>query len=434
MTAADTLALYVHWPFCASRCPYCDFNSHVREGVDQQRWCAALLAEIDHWAERAGPRRLESIFFGGGTPSLMPPETAAAVIDAATRHWTAADNIEITLEANPSSVEAARFRDIRAAGVNRVSLGVQALDDDALRFLGRRHDLAEALDAVRLAAGTFPRFSFDLIYTRPGQTVAAWRGELRRALAMSGEHLSVYQLTIEKGTPFWAAHGRGDFALPDEDTQAALYETTQEMLTDAGLPAYEISNHARPGAECRHNLVYWTGGDYAGVGPGAHGRLTVAANAAVDPPSLSLPRQGGGNVAAIERLTSPSPLAGEGGGGGEERRLGAVATTVLAAENHTSPENWLAAAERHGHGARRADPLDAGTRVEELLMMGLRLTRGIDRAGFARRAGRPLDAVLDAARVKRLVDGGFLVSDMGSLRATPAGLQRLNAVLAALTG
>ena len=381
--AADALGLYVHWPFCLSKCPYCDFNSHVREWIPQDRWREALLAELRYWAAVTGRRPLGSIFFGGGTPSLMPPATVGLVIETAHSLWDAVPDIEITLEANPSSVEAGRFRDLRAAGVNRVSLGVQALDDASLRFLGRRHGAAEAIAAVRLAARIFPRFSFDLIYARPGQTVAGWRRELADALGMAGEHLSVYQLTIEKGTPFYAGHARGEFELPDEDAQAALYETTQAILEDAGLPAYEISNHARPGAECRHNLVYWTGGDYVGVGPGAHGRVTID---------------------GVAHATEQAP----------------------------APEAWLERVERDGHGTRRRTPVDRETRIEELLMMGLRLASGIDRARFAQRAGRPLDDVLDPAKLQRLIDGGFLLSDETSLRATPAGLQRLNAVLAAL--
>ena len=254
---ATPLALYIHWPFCKSKCPYCDFNSHVRERIDEPRWRAALLAELDHWAPVLKGRELVSIFFGGGTPSLMAPATAAALIERATQHWSAARDLEITLEANPTSVEASRFAELRAAGVNRVSLGVQALDDASLKFLGRGHNAGEARDAVKLAARLFDRFSFDLIYARPGQTLDAWRAELSAALAIAGNHLSLYQLTIEQGTAFATAFARGDFRLPDDETQGALYEATQETLAAAGLPAYEISNHARPGEECRHNLVYW---------------------------------------------------------------------------------------------------------------------------------------------------------------------------------
>ncbi|MFP6757984.1 MAG: radical SAM family heme chaperone HemW, partial [Alphaproteobacteria bacterium] len=263
----DPLAVYVHWPFCLSKCPYCDFNSHVADAIDQTRWRDALCGEIDHWADRLGARRVTSIFFGGGTPSLMPPETVAAVLRRIAARWALDSNVEISLEANPTSAESGAFAAIADAGVNRISLGVQALDPESLHFLGRGHGVDEAIAAVRLAQQAVPRVSFDLIYGRPGQTVAAWREELSRALDFAGDHLSVYQLTIEKGTPFYAAHRAGAFILPDSDTGAALYEVTNEVLEAAGLPAYEISNHARPGAECRHNLTYWRYQDYVGVGP-----------------------------------------------------------------------------------------------------------------------------------------------------------------------
>jgi oxygen-independent coproporphyrinogen-3 oxidase len=379
------LALYIHWPFCKSKCPYCDFNSHVRQGVDDARWRAALLAELDHYAEATRGRRLGSIFFGGGTPSLMAPATAAALLDRAARHWSAADDLEVTLEANPTSVEAARFRDFRAAGVNRVSLGVQALDDRALRFLGRGHDAGEARAAIDLARRYFDRYSFDLIYARPDQSLASWEAELDAALALAGDHLSVYQLTIEKGTAFATAHARGDFVLPDDDLAGALYEATQDRLAAAGLPAYEISNHARPGGESRHNLIYWRYGDYVGVGPGAHGRLT----------------EKGARVAT------------------RQKRL---------------PEAWLAAVEARGHGTEERLPVTSDERLVELMMMGLRLGEGIARARFLAETGRDIEATLPARRVADLVDGGFLVIDAAGIRATDAGRQRLNAVLAALLG
>src|SRR5690348_1703472 len=268
------LALYVHWPFCKSKCPYCDFNSHVRASIDEARWRAALLKDLEHYATLTRDRSVTSIFFGGGTPSLMSAETVGAVLERAAALWRCGPDIEITLEANPTSVEAERFNAFRSAGVNRVSMGVQALDDGALKFLGRGHDVKEALAALEVARQAFGRFSFDLIYARPGQTVAAWERELDGAIALAGEHLSVYQLTIEAGTAFAPAHARGDFVLPDEETQAALYEITVARLEAAGLPAYEISNHARPGAECRHNLVYCRYQDYLGIGPGAHGRVS----------------------------------------------------------------------------------------------------------------------------------------------------------------
>ncbi|HLO76499.1 MAG TPA: radical SAM family heme chaperone HemW, partial [Magnetospirillum sp.] len=265
--------IYIHWPFCLSKCPYCDFNSHVAASIDQPRWRAALLAELEHFAQAKPGATVTSIFFGGGTPSLMEPATAGALIERVAALWPTAPGLEITMEANPSTVEAGRFRDFRAAGVGRLSLGVQALDDQSLKFLGRRHDAGEALAALGVAGRLFPRFSFDLIYARPGQSPAAWRAELARALSLAGDHLSMYQLTIEDGTAFAPAHARGDFELPSEDDQAAMFEITQELTAAAGLPAYEVSNHARPGGECRHNLTYWLGGDYVGVGPGAHGRL-----------------------------------------------------------------------------------------------------------------------------------------------------------------
>src|SRR5262252_8891286 len=264
--------LYVHWPFCLSKCPYCDFNSHVREAIDHERWRDALLLELDHYAADTPARRLTSIFFGGGTPSLMAPDTVAAVIERAARHWPFAPDIEITLEANPTSVEAGKFAGFRSAGVNRVSLGVQALNDADLKFLGRHHSAAEARAAIEIARRSFRRHSFDLIYARPGQSAAAWRAELAEAIALAGDHLSVYQLTIEPETVFGAAHRRGELQVPEEEDAAALYELTQELLGAAGLPAYEISNHARPGEESRHNLAYWRYRTYAGIGPGAHGR------------------------------------------------------------------------------------------------------------------------------------------------------------------
>jgi putative oxygen-independent coproporphyrinogen III oxidase len=378
-------ALYIHWPFCQSKCPYCDFNSHVRERVDAARWQRAYLAELERAAAETQGRIVTSVFFGGGTPSLMPPETAAAILARVRALWPASPDIEITLEANPGVSEAARFRAFRAAGVNRLSIGVQALDDAALKFLGRKHSAAEAVAAVERAAAAFERFSFDLIYARPGQSVADWRAELTRALGFAGEHLSVYQLTIEPGTAFHTAHQRGDFALPDEDTAADLYETTRDLLGAAGLDAYEISNHARPGAESRHNLTYWCYGDYAGIGPGAHGRLTR------------------GDVKFATR----------------EQRL---------------PETWLADVETKGSGEAERTPLDRAERGREMLLMGLRLAEGVDLARFEREAGIDARAFVAAKAAARLADAGLIEWTTRALRATEAGRQRLNAVLAALTG
>ena len=381
--APAPLAVYVHWPFCLAMCPYCDFNSHVRENVDHTAWRKALCAEIAHFAAETGPRRIASIFFGGGTPSLMPPATVAAVIEAVAERWTLEIDAEITLEANPTSVEAKRFGDLRVAGINRISLGVQALDDAALAFLGRGHTCAEAIAAVELALRLFPRTSLDLIYGRPDQTAAAWRDELGRALALGAGHLAAYQLTIEKGTPFHAAWRRGRLHPPEDDIIRALYETAQEVLEAAGLPAYEISNHARQGAECRHNLGVWRGGDYIGIGPGAHGRL-------------------------------------------------ATAPGTLALVQLRRPEAWLAAVADEGHATERRELLSPAARIEELVMTGLRLACGIERSHMEPLLGTALEAAFDGERLERLIDGGFVVLDRAGLRATPAGRARLDAVLALL--
>ncbi|MFQ5957949.1 MAG: radical SAM family heme chaperone HemW [Alphaproteobacteria bacterium] len=384
-SAADDagFGVYVHWPFCASKCPYCDFNSHVRAAVDEVRWRAGLIAEIDHFAALIPGCTVTSVFFGGGTPSLMAPETVAALIERIAHRWRLAGDAEITLEANPTSVEACRFAGYRAAGVNRVSLGVQSLNDDALRFLGRGHSAAEARAAVETARARFPRLSFDLIYARPGQSVAAWRAELDQALALAADHLSLYQLTLEPGTAFHARARRGELVLPADDDAAALYDATQAACEGAGLAAYEVSNHAAPGAESRHNLTYWRGGDYVGVGPGAHGRLSVDG--------------------------------------------GTVATRQIRA-----PERWLAETERAGHGTRESVPVSEDERTAEVLMMGLRLTEGVSRERFRARTGRPLDEALTRERLDPLIDGGFVGVDAAGLRVTPAGRRVLDAVIAAL--
>jgi putative oxygen-independent coproporphyrinogen III oxidase len=384
--AEGPLALYVHWPFCVSKCPYCDFNSHVRERIDQHTFRKAYALALTAWAGHLPKRRLVSIFFGGGTPSLMDPDTAGAVIADAKRLWSVGGDLEVTLEANPNSAEAARFKAFADAGVNRISIGVQALDNDALRMLGRAHDASEAVAAVTAAQHAVPRVSLDLIYARPGQSVEAWTAELTRAVALGTTHLSAYQLTIEKGTPFFAMAARGTLTTPDEDTQAALYEATQETLDRAGLPAYEISNHARPGDECRHNLVYWRYGDYAGVGPGAHGRLSRAVDA-------------------------------EG----------------LATAAHRKPEAWIEATVGGDPLAlAEAAPLARDERLREMTMMGLRLTSGIARADFERIAGATVETVFDPRTLQRLIGGGFLAVDDTHIRATTEGRARLNAVLAAL--
>ncbi len=382
----DPLALYVHWPFCLAKCPYCDFNSHVRDSIPQARFRDTLLRELAHEAARinaAGRVRLGSIFFGGGTPSLMEPDTVAAIITAARTHFASTNDIEITLEANPTSVEAAKLVAFRDAGVNRISLGVQALDDDALRFLGRQHSAAQALAALELARGIFPRASFDLITARPGQSVAEWRTELRRALSFGFDHLSLYQLTIEDGTKFATLHARGEIVLPDQDLAAALYAATEEESARIGMAAYEISNHAKPGEASRHNLAYWRYLDYAGIGPGAHGRLTLD-----------------GQVHALRR--------------------------------HRAPEEWASRVERDGHGTVEDSVLDAATCAREALMMGLRLAEGIDAERFARRTGMALPDALDPAMLTACIDEGYVAWQGETLLATPEGRVRLDALLPVL--
>ncbi len=365
----------MHWPFCVSKCPYCDFNSHVRDSIDQDEWRQALLADLAHEAALLPDRRLTSIFCGGGTPSLMEPDTVAAIIEAAGRHWSPAGELEITLEANPSSVEAARFADLAAAGVNRVSLGLQSLDDAALRFLGRAHSSAEGLAALEVAQRHFRRVSFDLIYALPGQTADEWRAMLERALAFGTGHLSLYQLTIEPGTRFAALHAAGKFEPLDPDAAADLFELTQESTSAAGLPLYEISNHARPGQESRHNLTYWRYGDYVGVGPGAHGR-----------------------------------------------RLG------MRTVRHRKPENFLSGLRRNGHGMVEEAQLTPQERADEALVMGLRLAEGIDPAGLADRTGA--ERLIDEAAVRRLSDLGLVVRSESRLAVTPQGRLLLDRILA----
>ena len=378
---ATPFGVYIHWPFCLSKCPYCDFNSHVRQAaIEEPRYVKAFAAEIAATAARVPGRTVSTIFFGGGTPSLMQPATVAAILDAVGRHWTVAPDVEITLEANPTSVEATRFRGYRAAGVNRVSLGVQSLDDTILKQLGRLHTAREALDAVAIARSIFARYSFDLIYARPGQTVAAWRAELARALAEAAEHLSLYQLTIEPDTPFAALHAGGKLVLPDDDLGRDLYDLTLDQCAAAGLPAYEVSNHARPGAECRHNLVYWRYGEYAGIGPGAHGRLVVDG-------------------------------------------------TRRATATEKRPEGWLAQVEARGHGVTVDDALTRVEQADELLLMGLRLAEGIDPARYAALAGRPLEL----ERIAALAGHGFVeTTPDGRLRVTRSGFPVLDAVVADL--
>lgn len=385
--AAEPLGLYVHWPFCRAKCPYCDFNSHVSDSVDHGLWRDRLVRELETLAPRVGggrasPRRLVSIFFGGGTPSLMEPETVSAVIEAARKLFRFNNDIEITLEANPTSVESAKMVAFRAAGITRVSLGVQAMDDSALRFLGREHSAAEALGALDAVRAQFDNVSFDLIYARPGQSTADWIAELRRAVALGPSHLSLYQLTIEPTTPFYARHARGEFALPDEDGAADLYEATQDLLGAAGLPAYEVSNHARADHACRHNLVYWRYQDYLGVGPGAHGRLSS----------------------------------------------GVPGAAKTATRGHRAPAIWLDRVERDGHALVDDEPIPAEEMLTEAVLMGLRIDEGLTAARFRHLFGAEPSALFDAPALDTLIRGGFLDIDGGDIRATPAGRARLDAV------
>jgi oxygen-independent coproporphyrinogen-3 oxidase len=379
----ESLALYIHWPFCLSKCPYCDFNSHVREKIPRDRIVAALRTELAFEAARVGARKLTSIFFGGGTPSLMAPEDVAALIADAKRLFTPATDIEVTLEANPTSVEAGRFAGYAAAGVNRVSIGVQSFDDKVLKFLGREHSADQARAAIELARENFPRLSFDLIYARPGQTEQNWRAELATALDLAADHLSLYQLTIEPGTKFATLYARGAFALPDEDLAARLYDATAEAAAEYGMHAYEISNYARPGRESRHNLAYWRYQDYAGIGPGAHGRLTL-----------------GGQLYATSR--------------------------------HRAPEIWAEMVEASSTGLTAEAPVSAEERAREALLMGLRLAEGIDVSVFQQRTGTPLLDAVDQSVMRDCVDEGYLTIGPTHLAATAEGRKRLDALLPVL--
>jgi oxygen-independent coproporphyrinogen-3 oxidase len=370
------LALYVHWPFCVSKCPYCDFNSHVREKIDQDEWRQALLVDLAHEASLLPGRSLKSIFFGGGTPSLMEPSTAAAIIDAARNHWNAADDVEITLEANPNSVEAARFADLAAAGVNRLSLGLQSFDDKQLAFLGRAHSASEGQHALETAQKQFPRVSFDLIYALPGETEESWSSTLNRALSLGTSHLSLYQLTIEPGTRFASMVAKQEFEPLDADRAADLFELTEQQTSAAGVPAYEISNHATPGQESRHNLTYWRYNDYAGIGPGAHGR-----------------------------------------------RLGQRMV------RHRKPENFLTAMRRNGHGIVEEETLSAREAADEALVMGLRLSEGIDAAALERRFDVPL---VNWVAVERYLDAGLLERSGDRIRTSSRGRLILDSLLAAI--
>lgn len=382
-TNGEGLAIYIHWPFCLSKCPYCDFNTYVRNDIDHDQWKSALLKDLDHWQSLAPARKITSIFFGGGTPSLMSPSVVSALIDRVALHWKIESNVEITIEANPTSTEVGRLTDFRAAGVNRVSLGIQALNDRALLFLGRNHNARDAIDAIRLASSVFDRFSFDLIYSRPEQTLSGWREELEQALSLTNNHLSIYQLTIEPGTVFNARKRRGKLKSLGEDQAIALYEETQLVMSKAGLPAYEISNHAVPGDECQHNLTYWRYGDYAGIGPGAHSRIT--------------------------------------------------STNLKYAYNEIrGPQSWLHSIGERGHGILNVRRLGNVERFEEMMMMGLRLNEPLPFTRIEREAQKHFEQAVNVDQLKGLVDGGFLKVDDWSLSSTLSGRQRLDSVLARL--
>jgi putative oxygen-independent coproporphyrinogen III oxidase len=374
------LALYIHWPFCKFKCPYCDFNSHVRERINHPEWKETYLKEMRFYREKTGPREIKSIFFGGGTPSLMEPETVAAIIEEADKLWGLPPGIEITLEANPTSVEANKLRRFKTAGVNRVSLGVQSLRDADLKKLGRQHSAAEALTAVKMASEIFDRYSFDLIYARPDQTLDDWKQELTEALAFAAGHMSLYQLTIEEGTQYHTLHQRGELKIPGDDLAADMFELTQQMMETHGLPAYEISNHARPGQESQHNLVYWRYGDYAGIGPGAHGRLTMDGD-------------------------------------------------KWATRAHKAPELWMKWVKEAGHGAHPFEKIDLSKRGWEALLMGLRLREGIALDAFIKETQTQPSEFINPSNLKKLVDGKFLEVTDRHIRATAAGRQRLNSVL-----
>ena len=388
----NPLAVYIHWPFCKSKCPYCDFNSHVRDAVDKTRWRDALLAELRSMASHVAGHHVTSIFFGGGTPSLMPPSTAAALIDEVHKLWNVSSDIEITLEANPTSVEADNFADFKRAGINRVSLGIQSLQADELKFLGREHSVGEAVKAIDLARNTFDRYSFDLIYARPNQTLGAWEAELNEALELVGEHISLYQLTIESGTAFFHAYAKGGFTLPSEAEAEALYRLTEEILAERGLHAYEVSNYAKHGQESRHNLAYWKGIDYIGVGPGAHGRLTIR--------------------------TSADPQRGQ---------YQRIATATLK-----SPERWLEGVERDGKAMETWQVIEQQQEAEERLMMGLRLREGIFYQDFIKQSGFDLRDYIDEAKRDFYCRQGLLTDDCKRLQTTLSGRLVLGTLTAEL--
>ena len=380
MNSPQQTGIYIHWPFCLAKCPYCDFNSHVRDRIDEGQWQRAFVSSLERYAALTPGREIASVFFGGGTPSLMAPQTVEIIISTINRLWRVSPDVEITLEANPTSVEAEKFKAFRQAGVNRVSLGVQALNDADLKFLGRQHDIKEALQAIDIARENFDRYSFDLIYARPNQKLKDWEKELENALKFSSGHLSLYQLTIERSTPFYMAHAQGKFSIPDEELAADFYNLTQDVLEAGGLPAYEVSNHAKPGQESRHNLIYWHYDDYIGVGPGAHGRLNL---------------------------------------NGQK----------FATREHSAPEIWLEKAGMDGNGAHPFEEIPARERFLEALMMGLRLREGASLQRLQAEAGRPWAEMLDAAALDKMQAEGWLELTPTHMKLRREGLLRLNAVV-----
>lgn len=378
-------AVYIHWPFCKAKCPYCDFNSHVRESVDHTVWKKAYLQEISYFSEQLQGKTITSIFFGGGTPTLMPPALVCDILDALASYGNMADDIEITLEGNPTSTEAEKLRDFKKSGINRLSLGVQSLNDADLKFLGREHSAGEALRAVETARDVFENYSFDLIYARPGQTLTQWEAELCRAMSYAGPHMSLYQLTIEKGTPFYSEYKRGKFLLPSSELSEELYLATEDLLSSKGLRCYEVSNYAVPGKECQHNLAYWRYDDYLGIGPGAHGRLTL-----------------------------------------DNKK---TATMTI---HH--PENWLTSVQKHGHGIQTRTVLADQEVLEELLIMGLRIKEGISAVRFAALTGRHINEVFPQKKLAPFIDEGLLEVYDGGMNATDKGRLLLNSLVSGLLG
>ena len=380
ITPPKTVAIYIHWPFCLSLCPYCDFNSHVKENVNHHDWKKALILELEHYSKIIGARKVTSIFFGGGTPSLMEADTVAKIIETVAKYFSLVKDVEITLEANPTSSESKTLSSFSKAGINRVSLGVQALDDESLILLGRKHNTEEAKRAIKLASDSFERFSFDLIYARPKQTKTMWEKELKEATRLARGHLSVYQLIIEPGTPFYLSQARGLITLPNESLSVALFQMTQEILESVNLPSYEVSNHAAVGEYCKQNMTYWHYGDYIGIGPGAHGRITLNGN-------------------------------------------------IYATRQHRAPEMWLKRTEMAGHATQTFVPLDEEEIINEIILMGLRTKAGVDASNFYLRTGRNLKEAVNVEALNRLKEGNFLTSDQKGIRTTMAGLLRLNSVI-----